>query len=163
MRGRFLIQAILRPLLYQISHVQSHTKGGISLDTTPKKKTILIVDDQPLNIQILNEMLGVEFAVCHATSGEEAIAMIHKKMPELILLDILMPGLDGRHVLQYIRDFERKMKVAAQARVKIVMTSAMGFPQGGVKALHSQCDAYLTKPITKEKLVEVLNNLGFIM
>ena len=54
-----------------------------------------------------------------------------------------------------------ELKVAAQDRVKIVMTSAMGFPQGGVKALHSQCDAYITKPITKEKLVEALNNLGF--
>ena len=89
--------------------------------------------------------------------------MIHKMMPDLILLDILMPGLDGRHVLQYIRDHERKMKVAAQDRVKIVMTSAMEFPRGGVKALHSQCDAYLTKPVTKEKLVEVLNNLGFLI
>jgi CheY-like chemotaxis protein len=133
------------------------------LDTAPKKKTILIVDDHPLNIQILIEMLGVEFDICSATSGEEVITMIHKMMPALILLDILMPGLDGRHVLRYIRDHERKMKVAAQDRVKIVMTSAMDFPQGGVKALHSQCDAYITKPITKEKLVEVLNNLGFLI
>ena len=131
------------------------------MDTTPRKKTILIVDDHPLNIQILNEMLGVKFAIRHATSGEEAITMIHKMMPGLILLDILMPGLDGRHVLQYIRDHERKLKVAAQDRVKIVMTSAMGFPQGGVKALHSQCDAYLTKPITKDNLAEVLHKLGF--
>jgi CheY-like chemotaxis protein len=132
------------------------------LDTTPKKKTILIVDDHPLNIQHLIEMLGVKFDIRYATSGEEAIAMIHKTMPDLILLDILMPGLDGRHVLKYIRDHERQMKVAAEDRVKIVMTSAMGFPQGGVKALHSQCDAYLTKPITKESLVEVLDNLGFL-
>ena len=132
------------------------------MHTTPKKKTILIVDDQPLNIRILSEMLGTEFDIRSATSGEEVITMIHKMMPDLILLDILMPGLDGRHVLRYIRDHERKMKVAAQDRVKIVMTSAMGFPQGGVKALHSQCDAYLTKPITKEKLVEALNSLGFL-
>ena len=112
---------------------------------------------------MLNEMLGDKFDKCHATSGEEAIEMMHKKMPDLILLDILMPGLDGRQVLRYIREYERKKKVAAQDRVKVVMTSAMEFPQGGVKALHSQCDAYLTKPITKEKLVEVLNNLGFII
>ena len=131
------------------------------MDTTPQKKTILIVEDQPLNVQHLNEMLGDEFDIRYATSGEKAIAMIHQMMPDLILLDILMPGLDGRHVLQYIRDHERKMKVAAQDRVKIVMTSAMGFPQGNVKALHSQCDAYITKPVTKEKLAEVLNTLGF--
>ena len=141
----------------------SPVKGGIFLNTTPQKKTILIVDDQPLNIQILNEMLGVKFNIYHAGSGEEAIAMIHKMKPDLILLDILMPGLDGRHVLKYIRDHERQKKVAAQDRVKIVMTSAMGFPQGGVKALHSQCDAYLTKPIIKEDLEEVLNKLGFLI
>jgi CheY-like chemotaxis protein len=135
----------------------------MSLDTAHKKKTILIVDDHPLSIQILKEMLGDKFDICYATSGEEAIAMMHKMMPDLILLDILMPGLDGRYVLRYLREYERKMKVTARDRVKVVMTSAMEFPQGGVKALHSQCDAYLTKPITKEKLAEVLNNLGFII
>ncbi len=132
------------------------------MDTTQKKKTILIADDQTLNIQVLTEMLGGEFDICSAATGEEVIGMIHKTMPDLILLDILMPGLDGRHVLRYIRDYERTMKVAAQDRVRIVMTSAMDFPQGGMKALHSQCDEYITKPITKEKLVEVLNNLGFL-
>jgi CheY-like chemotaxis protein len=131
------------------------------MKTTPHKKTVLIVDDHPLDIQMLNEMLGDKFDTRHATSGEEAIKKIHRKMPDLILLDILMPGLDGRHVLKYIRDHERQKKVPAQDRVKIVMTSVMGFPQGGMKALHSQCDAYLTKPITKENLTEVLHNLGF--
>jgi CheY-like chemotaxis protein len=131
------------------------------MKTTPHKKTVLIVDDHPLDIQMLNEMLGDKFDTRHATSGEEAIKKIHRKMPDLILLDILMPGLDGRHVLKYIRDHERQKKVPAQDRVKIVMTSVMGFPQGGMKALHSQCDAYLTKPITKENLTEALHNLGF--
>lgn len=131
------------------------------MKTAPHKKTVLIVDDHPADIQMLNEMLIDKFDTRHATSGEEAIKKIHRKMPDLILLDILMPGLDGRHVLKYIRDHERQKKVAAQDRVKIVMTSAMGFPQGGVKALHSQCDAYLTKPVTKENLAEVLSTLGF--
>jgi CheY-like chemotaxis protein len=132
------------------------------LDTAQKKKTILIADDQPINIQALTGMLGGEFDLCSAATGEEVIKMIHKKMPDLILLDILMPGLDGRHVLRYIRDYERTMKVAVQDRVRIVMTSAMDFPQGGMKALHSQCDEYITKPITKEKLGEVLTKLGFL-
>ena len=131
------------------------------MKTAQHKKTVLIVDDHPLDIQMLNEMLEDKFDTRHAASGEEAIKKIHKKMPDLILLDILMPGLDGRHVLKYIRDHERQKNVAAQDRVKIVMTSVMGFPQGGMKALHSQCDAYLTKPITKENLTEVLHTLGF--
>jgi CheY-like chemotaxis protein len=131
------------------------------MKTTPHKKTVLIVDDHPVTIQMLSEMLADKFETRHAASGEEAIKKIHRKMPDLILLDILMPGLDGRQVLKYIRDHERQKKVAAHDRVKIVMTSAMGFPQGGVKALHSQCDAYMTKPITKEDLAEVLNTLGF--
>jgi CheY-like chemotaxis protein len=131
------------------------------MKTAPHKKTVLIVDDHPVDIQMLNEMLVDKLDIRHATSGEEAIKKIHKKMPDLILLDILMPGLDGRHVLKYIRDHERQKKVAAQDRVKIVMISAMGFPQGGMKALHSQCDAYLTKPVTRENLAEVLHALGF--
>ena len=132
-----------------------------TLEYNTTKKTVLIVDDHPPTIQMLNEMLGDKFDIRHAPAVKKPLEKLHKMMPGLILLDILMPGLDGRHVLKYIRDHERQKKVAAQDRVRIVMTSAMGFPQGGVKALHSQCDAYLTKPITRENLAEVLNTLGF--
>lgn len=76
----------------------------------PRKKTILIVDDSPLQVQVLTEILGDEFAISSATSAEEAIKMLNKMIPDLILLDILMPGMDGRHILRYIRDLERTKK-----------------------------------------------------
>jgi len=131
------------------------------MNTMPRKKTIMIVDDSPLHVQELSGMIGDEFVLSSVTSGGEALKMVHKKMPDLILLDILMPEMDGRHILRYIRNLERTMKVAPQNRAKIVMISAIGFPQGGVKELHSLCDAYITKPVTREKLAEVMKKLGF--
>jgi CheY-like chemotaxis protein len=132
------------------------------MTTRLHKKTIMIVDDRPSHIRILIEILGDGFDVSSANSGGEAIAMIHQKMPDLMLLDILMPDIDGRQVLRYVRDYERKMKVDRKDRVKIVMTSAMGFLHGGMKALHSECDGYITKPVTKENLFEVLRTVGFL-
>lgn len=122
----------------------------------------MIVDDSPLHIRVLKEMLGDEFDLSVANTAQETIKMLNKMVPDLILLDILMPEMDGRHMLRYIRDLERKMQVSPPNRAKIVMTSALAFPQGGVKELHSQCDAFITKPVTKEKLVEVLKTIGFI-
>lgn len=131
------------------------------MNTEHRKKTVMIVDDSPLHVRELREMIGDAFDVSSATSAGEALKMLHKRMPDLLLLDILMPEMDGRHMLRYIRDLERTMKVAPQNRAKIVMMSALGFPQGGVKELHSQCNAYMTKPITKEKLADVLKAQGF--
>lgn len=62
---------------------------------SPDKVKILVVDDQPVNIQIIHQMLNAEYQIFMATSGAQAITFCKNNPPDLILLDVLMPDLDG--------------------------------------------------------------------
>ena len=64
---------------------------------------ILVVDDQPANIQILNALLMAEFDVCMALNGEQALSLCAETLPDLILLDVVMPGLDGYAVCRQLK------------------------------------------------------------
>ncbi|MGH8455236.1 MAG: response regulator, partial [Nevskiales bacterium] len=65
---------------------------------------ILVVDDEPINIRILGELLAAEgYAVSVARDGQEALASIEREMPNLLLLDVVMPGLSGYEVCQRLR------------------------------------------------------------
>ena len=66
-------------------------------DPAPKPK-LLIVDDQPINIQVLHQAFCEDHQVFMATSGEQALALCASKRPDLILLDVSMPGMDGFEV-----------------------------------------------------------------
>lgn len=67
----------------------------MSLDTLQNKAKILVVDDQPVNIQIIHQMLNADYQIFMATSGVQAIALCQSNPPDLILLDVMMPELDG--------------------------------------------------------------------
>lgn len=62
---------------------------------SPDKVKILVVDDQPVNIQIIHQMLNADYQIFMATSGAQAITFCKNNPPDLILLDVLMPDLDG--------------------------------------------------------------------
>lgn len=61
----------------------------------PNRNRILIVDDNPTNIDILEEMLEASYQVATSTSGEEALEVAEDFKPDLVLLDVMMPGIDG--------------------------------------------------------------------
>ena len=67
------------------------------------KQTILIVDDKKLNIDIITDILSDSYAVMAATSGERALKLLEKRKPDLVLLDVFMPGIDGFDVLRQMR------------------------------------------------------------
>ncbi|NGZ28837.1 MAG: response regulator, partial [Magnetococcales bacterium] len=67
------------------------------------KQTLLIVDDLPANIRVLAEILGEEYEICVVTSGEEALQLVATTHPHLILLDIVMPGLNGFQVCERLQ------------------------------------------------------------
>ena len=78
----------------------------------------------------------------------------------LMTLDIMMPEMDGQHLLSAFRDKEDDLKLPFPGRLKVVMISALDDTENVMKAFYSLADAYLIKPISKEKLVEVLGQLG---
>jgi CheY-like chemotaxis protein/signal transduction histidine kinase len=72
------------------------------MNSVPRSK-LLVVDDQPINIQILYQMFEGEHQVLMATSGEQALRLCRKHLPDLILLDVVMPGMDGHEVCRQLK------------------------------------------------------------
>ena len=115
------------------------------------KQTILIVDDEPLNIKVLSQALSPWYRVKAATNGRDAINISSSEdPPDLILLDISMPDMDGYQVC-------RQLKALAPAFV--VMLTSNSSPFDRIRGNMAGCDAYLTKPPTDSQLSEVFDRM----
>lgn len=79
------------------------THSAALLDSTHGKPKLLVVDDQPDNIQLLVQAFAGDYQVLMATSGEQALAVCHSDPPDLVLLDVLMPGMDGFAVCRQLK------------------------------------------------------------
>ena len=113
------------------------------------KSTILIVDDNPQNIQVVNTVLNKNGykKVLFATSGEDALEIVEKKLPDLILLDIMMPGIDGYDVCRRIKDNE------ITEDVPVIFLTAKSYNEDIIKGLESGAVDYITKPFDNEILL----------
>jgi diguanylate cyclase (GGDEF)-like protein len=105
------------------------------------KASVFIVDDGRDNILILSALLRTDYEVYSATSGEEALGRIHEVRPDLVLLDIMMPGMDGYAVLKALQDDP------STANIPVIFISAMDEDQDETKGLELGAVDYITKPI----------------
>lgn len=106
---------------------------------------ILIVDDEPLYIRLLKVNLEPEgYQIVAASNGEEALDIISQDMPDLIILDVMMPKLDGITTCIRIRQF---------SNVPIILLTAMGEEQDRVRGLNIGADDYVVKPFSATELV----------
>ncbi len=103
---------------------------------------VLVVDDVLPNVKLLEAKLSSEyFDVICATSGEEALAIIAKSPPDIILLDVMMPGMDGFEVC-------RRIKADPKAsHIPVIMVTALDHPKDRVSGLEAGADDFLTKPV----------------
>lgn len=128
---------------------------------------ILIAEDDLISRTIMKKYLG-HFGECDvAIDGEEAIALFKMAMDEgrpyrLITLDIMMPKMDGQNALKEIRSIESDKKIYGGDGVKVIMTTALSDKGNVLKAFKSQCEAYLIKPIDKNKIIAELKKLKLI-
>src|SRR5262245_60123227 len=108
---------------------------------------ILIVDDHPTNIAILEEVLGEHYTLKTATCGEEALAIALDFKPVLILLDIMMLGIGGYETCRrlWVHPFFR--------HIKIIMVSARAFVAERLRGYEAGADDYITKPFDEEELL----------
>ena len=111
-----------------------------------KKQKILIVDDMPLNIQVLNESLQERYQTFFATNGVDAINIARKELPDLILLDVMMPGMDGFEVCTRIR------AESALSDVPILMISALDDRESRLKGIEVGVDDFISKPFDRTEL-----------
>lgn len=120
---------------------------------TPKP-CILVVDDDPENLLLMSEILEPEgYQIQTAESGRQAVEMIHHVQPQLILLDVMMPDIDGFEVCQRIR------RDTQAATVPIVFLTALDDDDSHLKSVQVMGDDYLTKPIKVDLLLQKIGNI----
>jgi class 3 adenylate cyclase len=115
---------------------------------------ILVVDDTPQNIKVLDAILAPRgYTVIAATSGGEALQKVQTEAPDLVLLDILMPGMSGYEVAQRLR------ADPATRFLPIVMVTALGAQEEKVKAIEAGADDFLSKPVNQLELLARVKSL----
>ena len=115
---------------------------------------ILIAEDNPVNRELLRELLEMRgHTVAEACDGEEALGMMEQSQPDLVLLDIGMPLLDGFGVIRKIRENPRF------ASMPVVAVTAYAMQGDREKILSSRFDGYLSKPVDARSLVQELDRL----
>ena len=112
---------------------------------TAKKTTILTADDDPQLLRLVSRNLEFDgYHVITAKNGQEALEQIEVHNPELILLDVMMPKMDGLQVCKHVREF---------SAVPIIIVTARGQDSDKVKGLDLGADDYLTKPFSIDELL----------
>jgi len=113
---------------------------------------IMVVDDEPDILTLVEGMLGMEgYEVIGCLSGEECLERIEVEKPDLVLMDIMMPGLDGWETT-------KKIKQNPKTRhIPVAMLTVKFEKEDKIKSFRdSKCDAYIVKPIEKQELLKVV-------
>jgi CheY-like chemotaxis protein len=114
-------------------------------------KQVLVVDDNPLSRKLLNDILGAEgYSVRHAASGAEALSVVAEERPDIILLDIMMPGMDGFEVVRRLRA-DKTIHTPP-----IIMVTALDDEGSRARLAASGVNDVLTKPINRWELRALL-------
>jgi two-component system KDP operon response regulator KdpE len=114
-----------------------------------KKKLVLIVDDQPKILRFMEIDLKVRgFEVITTTSGEEALGLVRSANPDIVLLDIIMPGINGIEVLRQLRSF---------SRLPVIAISASTGNHAG--AIQHGANAFMAKPFNADDMEDMIHTL----
>ena len=129
---------------------------GIDLDETLKRnKKVLIIDDDPDTIELMKRILRLaDFDVASARTGSDAVTIAEKIQPDIILLDLMMPEVDGRLTLKNLRE---------TTHAPVIVVSALVDKANIVDLLNRGSDDYITKPFHRDELVarkQIHNNFS---
>ncbi|MBM3861302.1 MAG: response regulator [Verrucomicrobia bacterium] len=112
------------------------------------KRTILAVDDEQALLALLEASLVTsDFNVHKAANGKDALKLARKLQPDLILLDILMPGMNGYEVLEQLKNDDNT------AMIPVIMLSGLSDEEAKIKSAELYSESYLTKPFTTGELL----------
>jgi adenylate cyclase len=118
------------------------------------QRKILVVDDTPLNLKLIGDILTARgYSVTTAASGEEALAKVAADPPDLVVLDIMMPGMSGYEVCQKLRADPKT------ALLPIVLATSLDPGQERVKGIEAGADDFLSKPVNQQELFARVKSL----
>ena len=126
------------------------------MEAADSKATILVVDDNTDNVEILRAFLESRgFTIAEARDGRTALSLMEEVRPDLVLLDVMMPGMDGWEVCRVIKQHPQL------GDTKVVMVTAKGGFEDKFEGLRSGADDYVVKPVDfKELMGKVERNLA---
>jgi len=111
-----------------------------------RKSKILVVDDEQMNVELMEGILSKEYDVVTAMSGTEALIKVEKTYPDLILLDIMMPNMNGYAVCKNLKSSPNTMSIP------IVVVTALKEKEDRIKAIEAGADDFLSKPVDMYEL-----------
>ena len=113
---------------------------------------VLLVDDVVLNIKVVDKMISrYKFQTRAASNGEQALKMIREEQPDLILLDLMMPIMDGFETLQRIRAGE-----AGDPNIIVIILSALNSEKDIIRGMNLGANDFITKPVIMQRLHNVI-------
>jgi CheY-like chemotaxis protein len=114
-------------------------------------KRVLVVDDNAVNRRLLQVLLRYRgYEVCEAASASEAFAVVRETLPDLILMDLRLPGMDGLTATQKLKDDP------ATCDIPVVAVTSYAMKGDEERAREAGCCAYVTKPIDKTRFLETV-------
>jgi len=117
------------------------------------RKRVLIVDDEPTVRRVVRKMLAKNYIVLEAENGVEAVNMVRREKPDLVLMDVVMPKMDGVGACRLIKS-DPDTKV-----VPVIMLSARVYELDQKYAKDMGADGYIVKPFGSQELAEAINRL----
>ncbi len=118
-----------------------------------EKQKILIVDDEQWVRTLVSRMFEAEYTVLEAADGQQATTIAREEMPAIILMDLMMPNVDGYAACLSIKSDQETR------RIPVVMLTAIGHELNKRFAEEMGADGYITKPFTRESLLEEMRRL----
>jgi two-component system cell cycle response regulator len=144
------VQARTAPAEVTVAKTAGEASGAWQAQN-PKADWVLVVDDnQTVREFMKSKLAAFSFNVDYAESGEQAIGFTGQKHYACIFLDVVMPGIDGYQVCKLIKSNRSAQKTS------VVMLTSKDSPFDKIRGSMSGCDAYLTKPVDEEKLLETI-------
>lgn len=118
-----------------------------------KQKKVMIVDDEDFMFRLLELALSPFYQVSYAKSGVEALQLVLQQQPDLVMMDICMPGLDGLDTCRLLKN------APETGHIPILMMSGLDTPRDEVTALDAGADAFVSKPISTKHIQMLVDDL----
>ncbi|MFW1561887.1 response regulator [Vibrio parahaemolyticus] len=132
---------------FQIPEINLENSDDLSLPENPDGPLLYVADDEPVNLRVLESFLRLEgYRVRTVSDGPETLALVEQEKPELLLLDIMMPGMSGYQVCSELRE------TYDHAELPIIMLTALSQTEDRVRGFEAGANDYLSKPFNKQEL-----------